>query len=247
MKNDNILYNECIQKQKVMDLVKICEENNIYYTLNTEKYILAKKLNYNLLYYHYENSKKSDSKKTSINIVENIEKYIIENDIGEVTKITISDENKSVFKGIIKKISSISGINVLEVSNMSRKNIKSGTEENEIHYYYTEITKENVNKWTALEMLAKHLKIEKQEIATIGDNVNDLEMIKNAGIGIVMGKSSLETKNLGKPVVKSNDLCRSSRSNREIYIKTISYKNITKIKQLCYIWQKYCIIMWFIV
>lgn len=206
LKNEKILHNECIPKQKVIDLVKIFEENNIYYTLNTEKYILSKKLNYNLLYYYYENSKKSDERKTNINLVDNIEKYVIEEDIGQVTKITISDESKAIFNGIMKKMSNVSRINILEVSNMSRKIIKSGTETSEINYYYTEITKENVNKWNAVEKLAKHLEIQKNEIVAIGDNINDLIMIQNAGLGIIMGESSLSTKNLDKPIVKSNNL-----------------------------------------
>ena len=235
--------------QKVIDLVKICDENNIYYTLNTEKYILSKKLNYNLLYYYYENSKKKESKKTNINIVENIKKYIEENDIGEVTKITISDENKAVFNGIMKKINSISGINVLEVSSMSRKIIKAGTSKNELNYYYTEITKENVDKWNTLKKLADYLQIKDNQIAAIGDNINDLKMIENARCGIIMGESSLANKNLGKPIVKSNNLSRSCRSNREIYNKRQRlqkyYKRITFILQrpkILYILKVYCII-----
>lgn len=235
--------------QKVIDLVKICDENNIYYTLNTEKYILSKKLNYNLLYYYYENSKKKEAKKTNINIVENIKKYIEENDIGEVTKITISDENKLIFNGIMKKINNITGINVLEVSNMSRKIIKSGTEQNELNYYYTEITKENVDKWNTLKRLAEHLKIKENEIAAIGDNINDLKMIQNAGCGIIMGESSLASKNLGNPIVKSNNLSRSCRSNRKIHNKSVRlqeyYKKITftlQGRKILYILKVYCII-----
>ena len=64
----------------------------------------------------------------------------------------------------MKKMSNVSGINILEVSNMSRKIIKSGTETSEINYYYTEITKENVNKWNAVEKLAKHLEIQKMKL-----------------------------------------------------------------------------------
>ncbi len=207
------MYNECISKEKVLQIIKICDENNIYYTLNTEKYIISKKLKYNLLYYHYENSKKTDERATSINIVENIEQYIQENDTGEVTKITISDESKTIFRGIINKLKNIKGINVIEVSNMSRKIINSGTEKVQLNYFYTEITKENVDKWQTLKKLAKHLKIEEKEIATIGDNVNDIEMIENAGLGIIMGESALSQKNLDNIVVKSNDESRSCRSN----------------------------------
>lgn len=167
LKENKILYNMCIPKEKVLKIIKICDSNNIYYTLNTEKYILSKKLNYNLMYYFYENSKKAEYKTTNINIVEDIERYITENDAGEVTKITISDENRIIFNGINKKLKEISGINVLDVSSMSRKIIKSGTNEIGLNYYYTEITRENVNKWQGIIKLAKNLEIEEDEIAAI--------------------------------------------------------------------------------
>ncbi len=188
LKKQDILYNQCIPKEKVQKIIKICEENSIYYTINTEKYIISKSLNYNLMYYYYENSKKAENKKTKINIVEDVEKYIKENDVGETTKITISDSSKIIFTGITRKLEEIKGINILEVSNMSRKIIKEGTEKTEIQYFYTEITKENVNKWNAIEKLSKTIGIEQKEIVAIGDNVNDLDMIENAGLRNSYGK-----------------------------------------------------------
>lgn len=206
LKNETILYNETIPTEKVLKIAKICDENNIYYTVTTEKYILSKKLKYALLYYHHENSKKPQDKITNINIVEDVQKYINENDVGKITKIVISDESKEVFNGILKKFSNLTGINVLDVSYMSRKIIESGTKKTEINYYYSEITKENVNKWESIKKLAEFLNIQTNEIMTIGDNLNDLEMIMNAGIGIVMGNSALSNKELGKVIVSSNDL-----------------------------------------
>lgn len=182
MKNNKILYNQCIPKDKALKIINICKENSIYCAVNTEKYIISNSLNYNVMYYYYENSKKAENKKTRINIVEDIEKYIAENDVGEITKITISDETKSIFFGIMKKLNEIKGINILEVSNMSRKIIKEGTEKVELKYFYTEITKENVDKWQGIQKLAENLGIQEKEIATIGDNVNDLTMINNAGL-----------------------------------------------------------------
>lgn len=205
LKNEKILYNECIPKDKALQIIKICNENNIYYTVNTEKYIVSNKLNYNLMYYYYENSKKAEKRTTNINIVEDVEKYIMEHNAGEITKITISDENKAIFSGILKKIKNVKGINVLEVSSMSKRAIKSGTESIELNYFYTEITKENVNKWKAIQKLSEYLNINKKEIVAIGDNINDLEMIENAGLGIVMGNSNLLSKNLDKVIVSDNN------------------------------------------
>lgn len=205
LKNEKILYNECIPKDKALQIIKICNENNIYYTVNTEKYIVSNKLNYNLMYYYYENSKKTEKRTTNINIVEDVEKYIMEHNAGEITKITISDESKAIFSGILKKLKNVKGINVLEVSSMSKRAIKSGTEVIELSYFYTEITKENVSKWKAIQKLSEYLNINKKEIVAIGDNINDLEMIENAGLGIVMGNSNLLSKNLDKVIVSDNN------------------------------------------
>ncbi len=188
LKNNKKLYNQCIALEKVLKIIKICEENSIYYTINTEKYIISKKLNYNLMYYYYENSKKAEDRKTKINIVENVEKYITENDIGEIAKITISDESEIVSNGIRKKLSEIKGINILQISNMSRKIVKEGTEKTELKYFYTEITKESINKWNAIKELCKVINIKEEEVVAIGDNVNDLDMIKNAGFRNNYGK-----------------------------------------------------------
>lgn len=105
-------------------------------------------------------------------------------------KITVCDENISIFNSIIKKIKSLDKFDILDVEYMSKKRIKRGTEDFFVEYYYTEITNENVNKWTALEFLINKLKIDVNEVVAIGDNFNDREMIVNSGLGIVMGNSN---------------------------------------------------------
>ena len=87
---------------------------------------------------------------------------------------------------------------------MSRKMIRQGTEEVPIEYYYTEISAKNVDKWGAIEMLAEKMQITKDEIITIGDNVNDKKMLENAGMGVAMGNSSPEIQKIAKYVTKSN-------------------------------------------
>lgn len=96
-------------------------------------------------------------------------------------------------------------IDVLDVSHMSRKTIKDGTEDVQIEYFYTEITNKNVNKWTAIEYLLELENISPEEVMAIGDNVNDKEMIENSGLGVVMGNSSEQMKALGNVVVSDNN------------------------------------------
>ena len=88
---------------------------------------------------------------------------------------------------------------------MSRKIIKTGTEETVIEYYYTEITSKNVDKWYAIEYLMDKLNIQRQEVMAIGDNVNDKMMIENAGCGVAMGNSAPYKKESADIVVSNNN------------------------------------------
>lgn len=201
--NDEIIYENTLKKQKVLDIIKICEENSIYYNIYTEKEILAKSLQCNVLYYYKENLNKDEKNKTQINIVENIYNYISNRD-EKVVKITICDNHQVIFNSIMRKLKEISEIEVLEVSHMSRKIIKQGTEDVPIEYFYTEISAKNVDKWNAIEFLKEKMKIEKNEIIAIGDNMNDKIMIENAGLGIAMGESTPVIKEIADVVTDTN-------------------------------------------
>lgn len=203
-KND-ILYENYLNKEKVLEIIKMCEENSISYNVYTDKTILATALKYNVLYYYKENLKKAEDKQTHINIVENMYEYINKMKEEKFLKITICDENKSVFQSIIKKLNQIENIEVLDVSHMSRKLIQQGTEEIPIEYYYTEISAKNVDKWYALEILMSKLNIKKEEIVAIGDNINDKKMIEEAGLGVAMGQSNPTIKEIANYITDSNE------------------------------------------
>jgi Cof subfamily protein (haloacid dehalogenase superfamily) len=59
-------------------------------------------------------------------------------------------------------------------------------------------------KWSALERLAKAEGIAPEEIAAVGDDWNDVEMIDRAGLGIAMGNAVEPAKRAAEVVVRSN-------------------------------------------
>ena len=203
IKKDEIIYENVLKKQKALEIIKICEENSIFYNVYTEKEIIAKNLQYNVLYYHKENLTKSEEDKTHVNIVEDIYDYIEKTD-SKVLKVMICDKHQTIFNAIIRKLKEVEDIEVLEVSHMSRKIIRQGTEEIPIEYFYTEISAKNVDKWTALEFLKEKLQISSEEIVAIGDNVNDKKMIEKSGYGIAMGQSAPQIKEIADYVTDSN-------------------------------------------
>ena len=205
MQEDKIEYENFIEKEKMLKLIKICEENSIYYSIYTENMVITKSLKYNVAFYNYENSKKAFDKRTNINIVQNIYEYVKNLKNNKFLKITICDDSEIIFSRIIDKFKKINNIDVLDVAHMSRKIIKEGTEEVPVEYYYTEITNKNVDKWTAIEILIKKLNIKREEVIAIGDNMNDKLMIKNAGIGVAMGQANPKIKEIADFITQDNN------------------------------------------
>ena len=205
MQKKEIIYEKYLSKEKVLELIELCEKNSIYYNIYTESSVIAKSLNYNVAFYNYENTKKSSDKKTEINIVDDVYNYIKTLNTNKFLKMTICDENKIVFSSILRKVKDIPDIDVLEVSHMSKKKIKMGTKEVSVGYYYTEVSSKNVDKWYAIEEIMKKENIAKEEVISFGDNNNDILMIKNAGLGIAMGHSNEQVKKVAKFVTQTND------------------------------------------
>lgn len=67
-----------------------------------------------------------------------------------------------------------------------------------------EVTRAGVSKWTALAKLCEGLGIAPSEIAAIGDDTNDIEMIVNAGMGIAMGNAVDDVKRVADYETESN-------------------------------------------
>lgn len=204
IKNNKILYENILSKTKALKIIKICEENSIYYNVYTENGIIAKNLSYNTLYYYKDNLTKPDENRTHINIVENVYDYFEQRE-EKILKIMICDEHKTVFNSILRKLKELSEIEVLEVSHMSRKIIKQGTDEIALEYFYTEVSAKDVDKWNALEEIIGLMNISKEEVVTIGDNANDLKMITNAGLGVAMGESAPYVKQSADIIAPTND------------------------------------------
>src|SRR6478672_3626471 len=60
--------------------------------------------------------------------------------------------------------------------------------------YYLDVTNKDANKGAVVEYLSRHLGLPTQEIATIGDQPNDVLMFKRSGFSIAMGNASDDVK-----------------------------------------------------
>lgn len=61
-----------------------------------------------------------------------------------------------------------------------------------------------VNKWEGILHIARHHKVKPEEIIAIGDDMNDVPMIRNAGLGVAMGNAKPDVLAVAKRVIGRN-------------------------------------------
>ena len=120
IKEDKNIYESYISKEKALEVISKCINNSMFVNVYTNRGIIAEKMEYNVKVFNSENNYKSQEKRTNIEIVSDIYKYIEENDLN-ILKIIICDNDKIIFDNIVQKMRDISGIDVLDVEHMSKK------------------------------------------------------------------------------------------------------------------------------
>ena len=71
--------------------------------------------------------------------------------------------------------------------------------------YYLDVTHPKANKGAVAQCLMAQYKLEPDDIATIGDQPNDVLMFAHSGLSIAMGQSSSEVKRAARRVTTSNE------------------------------------------
>ena len=70
---------------------------------------------------------------------------------------------------------------------------------------YLEIMSMKASKSDAIHMLKDHFHVKQEEIMAFGDNFNDIDMIRYAGLGVAMGNAADEVKQAADIVTDIND------------------------------------------
>lgn len=179
LKQNKNIYENFLNVEKALQIIKICKDNSIFFNVYTTQGIITESIDYNIKVFNNENSSRPNDKRTNIEIVNDAYESIKEKRY-DILKIIICDQSKIIFNNIIERLKIVDEVEVLEVEHMSKKIIKIGTEQHQIEYYYTEVTNEKANKWEAIKFLIEKLGIKRDKVICIGDNMNDYTMIKEA-------------------------------------------------------------------
>lgn len=67
-----------------------------------------------------------------------------------------------------------------------------------------EIFDAHVHKWTGVQRLARELNVDESNIVAVGDDMNDVQMLRHAAWGVAMGNARAEVKAIANEVIGTN-------------------------------------------
>lgn len=113
---------------------------------------------------------------------------------GNVKQIMVIDSCKERIKTLKEQLNSKEGLNIIDSSDEFGDEI------------WFSIVSGNSSKGIALEKLANYLKIPKKNTIAIGNDINDISMLKKSGTSVAVENAIPEALNCAKIITLSNDL-----------------------------------------
>lgn len=186
LKTGEEIYRKLLRNEDVLFCINTAKKLKLHVHLYTNKEVITEKLLYMDLR-NFELTKNDKNIDLEFKIVTDIQEYV-ERENPEILKLVISAE-----KDLASLKEEFAKNKNLQV-NLIRKVDKYRDEIIGKEYEYLDIMPAGINKEQALEVLENYLKIDKSEVLAIGDNLNDLEMIKDSGVGIAVANAYDEVK-----------------------------------------------------
>lgn len=196
LKTGKELLRNTLSKKDLLFVTTLAKRYNYHIHLYTDNEIISEKLKYMDLRNFVLKSQNSTETLT-FKIVPDIIKYIEDFEV-EVFSAVITTEDTTLLE--FQKLLTINP-NILYTFINKRGKYRDNIINKD--YEYLNISPLHINKNEALNFLSEHLNISKQDMMAVGDNVNDLEMVKESGIGVAVKEAYDDLKNVAKYVTKA--------------------------------------------
>lgn len=158
--------------------------------LHVHVYTADEVITTNLKYLDLRNSILAhDSSGLSFQIVNSVYDYVKQHH-SQIFKFVISSDNS--LKEIKEEIAHRTGLSINLIT-------KRGTYKDTIinkEYEYLDISPKNIGKGYAVHYLSQLLDVEHSDVMTLGDNVNDIDMLKNSGVSVALANAYDELKQI---------------------------------------------------
>lgn len=195
LKTGKEIFRKTLTSQEVDSCIGLAKKENLHIHLYTENEVITPKL----MYMDLRNFILKDSifhSDLEFKVVRDIEEYLKQTK-ASIFKVVISSPS---YLGDLKKIlDQQMDLSVYRVEKSKKYKDKVIDKE----YEYLDITPSKTNKNEALKILSNYLKVSSSEVMAIGDNLNDIDMIQNSGIGVAVANSYEAVKKVATYITKN--------------------------------------------
>jgi Cof subfamily protein (haloacid dehalogenase superfamily) len=189
------IYCSSLDKNIVLTCIKLAKEYDLHIHFYTNTSIVSEKLMYMDLRNYILN--KESNQNLAVHIVNNIYEFAKKSNEKILRFIISSDKELTDIKNEISKKLDVS-ITLIKKYGKYKDTIINK------EYEYLDITSSNTSKGNALNLLREYLNLSQEEVMAVGDNINDTEMLKNAGIGVAVANASEQLKEIASYVTTSS-------------------------------------------
>lgn len=197
LKTGKEIYKSLLDSSVVKSILELAKKNNLHVHIYTKNQIVTEELLYLDLRNYRLQKDNIYNNKLEFKIVPDLLKYLSKKET-PISNIVISSTNS--LEKVKEEILSTLDVSILNIKKQGK--FKDTIIDKE--YEYLDIIPSNVSKGNALEILANYLKINSDEILAIGDNLNDLDMIEKAGIGIAVNNAYPKLKQIATYTTDKN-------------------------------------------
>ncbi len=193
LKTGDQIYNSVIPYQDIKRCFEIAKKYNLHVHAYSDNELISEKLQYLDL----RNFKLQRNSGFKFVIVPNVIDYIEKNNLS-IHQFVISSMNSLEFvkEEILQEIN----VSIAKISKFGKYKDKILNKE----YEYLSIIPYNTNKNSAIKILSNYLSIDQNDVMAIGDNLNDVDMVKNSGIGVAVANAYSELKDVAKYTTKNS-------------------------------------------
>ena len=187
---------EILRKFLTLDEIKSCfsiiKKYNLHVHAYTENSIITTNLEYMDLrnYVLFPN-------KINFKIVDSVFDYIQKQKVTIFKLILSSNSNLALVKEELEKTSNLAITHIFKTGKYKDKIIDK-------EYEYLDISPLNVTKGKALEVLSQYLELNKDNILSIGDNINDIDMFRASGICAAVNNAYDDVKKVASYVTSNS-------------------------------------------
>jgi Cof subfamily protein (haloacid dehalogenase superfamily) len=153
---------------QVLVIIQACKLHHADYHIYARDVIYGETLTSRMFYYNERNKTLPDRDKIKLLVSRDFKKYVADN-TGELYKVLIIPPRQEDFIAIQKEIFKSTGLHAFQ----------SDSE-------LLDVSQKGITKAHAIQVLCNELNIDRSETAAIGDQLNDLDMIEYAGVGVAM-------------------------------------------------------------